>query len=294
MNVTARLQGKVAVITGASQGLGFEIARKYLEAGARLTICAREPAPLHEARRQLAEACGDSRAVVAVEADVSCESDVARVIATTLEQHRQLDILVSNAGVYGPKGRLEDVDWAEWKRAIEINLLGPVLACRAVLPHFKAAGCGKIIQLSGGGATGPLPMISAYAASKAAVIRFVETLAEEVREFHIDVNAIAPGALNTRLLEEIVQAGPERVGKAFFELSVQQKANGGAPLSQGAQLAVFLGSELSDGITGRLISAVWDPWESLAKHRDALSESDIYTLRRIVPKDRGQLWGEES
>ena len=113
---------------------------------------------------------------------------------------------------------------------MRVNLFGSVLCCRAVLPHFRANGYGKIIQLSGGGATSPLPRLSAYAASKAAVVRFAETLAEEVRGTGIDVNAIAPGALNTRLLDEVLEAGPERVGDAFYERALEQRSSGGTPL----------------------------------------------------------------
>src|SRR5437773_10825448 len=125
--------------------------------------------------------------------------------------------------------------------------------CRAILAHFKKNGAGKIIHLSGGAATNPLPRISAYAASKAGIVRFMETLAEEVRAFHIDVNAIAPGALNTRLLDEILIAGAERVGPGFYERSLRQKEQGGTPLERGADLAVYLASEASNGITGKLI-----------------------------------------
>jgi NAD(P)-dependent dehydrogenase (short-subunit alcohol dehydrogenase family) len=135
-------------------------------------------------------------------------------------------------------------------------------------------------------------MLSAYAASKAAVIRFMETLAEETRQHHIDVNAIAPGALNTRLLDEFLAAGPAKIGRTFHERSLRQKEEGGAPLSRGAELAVFLGSALSDGITGKLISAVWDPWKTLPNHLDDLNGTDIYTLRRIGPADRGITWGD--
>ena len=124
-------------------------------------------------------------------------------------------------------------------------------------------------------------------------MRFVETLAEEVREDRIDVNAIAPGALNTRLLDEVLDAGPEKVGKSFYERALKQKQAGGTPLEKGAELAVFLGSPRSNGITGKLISAAWDPWSELPGHLDDLRDSDIYTLRRIVPKDRGKTWGNE-
>jgi NAD(P)-dependent dehydrogenase (short-subunit alcohol dehydrogenase family) len=215
-----------------------------------------------------------------------------RLTAMALASFPQIHILVNNAGVYGPKGPIEDVDWDEWVQAIEINLLGSILTARALLPHFRAHHYGKIIQLSGGGATAPLPFISAYAASKAGIVRFMETLAEEVKPDGIDVNCIAPGALNTRLLDEVLEAGPEKVGRSFYERSVKQKSEGGAPLERGAELAVFLASAQSDGITGKLISAVWDPWEHFSDHLEDLKNSDIYTLRRIVPKDRGMQWSE--
>ena len=160
------------------------------------------------------------------------------------------------------------------------------------VPHMKGLGHGKIIQLSGGGATNPLPFISAYAASKAAIVRYAETLAEEVRDAGIDVNCIAPGALNTRLLDEVLVAGPEKVGKSFYERAMKQKESGGAPLEVGARLATFLASSDSDGITGKLISAVWDPWNTFTAHIAELSDTDVYTLRRIVPADRGMDWGK--
>jgi 3-oxoacyl-[acyl-carrier protein] reductase len=169
--------------------------------------------------------------------------------------------------------------------------MGVVLPCRAVLPDFKKRRQGKIIVVSGGGATKPLPFLSAYAASKAAVVRFAETLAEEVRDFDIAVNAVAPGVLNTRLLDEVLEAGPQRVGQSFYDASVKQKASGGTPIERGAALCAYLASDKSAGITGRLISAVWDPWETLDERRAEIGESDIYTLRRIVPADRGKSWG---
>ena len=142
-------------------------------------------------------------------------------------------------------------------------------------------------------ATNPMPRISAYAVSKAAIVRFAETLAEEVRDSGIDVNAIAPGALNTRMLDEVLEAGPEKVGQAFYERSLKQKESGGVPLDRGAELALFLASEASDGITGKLISAVWDNWEHWPEHLEDLSSSDAYTLRRIVGRDRGFEWGDK-
>lgn len=286
------LAGRAAIITGANQGFGLAVARAYVQAGASVFLCARDARLLEQARAEVADLSGSGQMVAAEVADVSRPNDVERVVAAARGRFGDLHILINNAGVYGPLGPIEEVDWEEWIRAIEINLYGSVLMCRAVLPHFKAQRYGKIVQLSGGGATNPLPRISAYAASKAAVVRFAETLAEEVRAVGIDVNSIAPGALNTRLLDEVLAAGPEKVGPSFYERSVRQKEQGGVELEKGAALAVFLGSAASDGLTGRLLSAVWDLWETLPEHREELAASDVYTLRRIVARDRGFDWGD--
>lgn len=287
------LQDKVALVTGANQGLGLEIARAYLREGARVAICARDAQKLAIARSELASGLDDEQRLLAVPVDVSRMEDCRYVVGETVGRYGRVDVLVNNAGVYGPKGAVEDADWEQWTRAIEINVFGSVLMCREVIPYLKAQGGGKIIQLSGGGATNPLPMLSAYAVSKAAIVRFSETLAEELRDQRVDVNALAPGALNTRLLDEILQAGPERVGRDFFERSVKQKAEGGVPLSVGAELAVFLASKVSDGITGKLISAPWDKWQDWPQHVEALRKSDVYTLRRITGRDRGMTWGDK-
>jgi NAD(P)-dependent dehydrogenase (short-subunit alcohol dehydrogenase family) len=225
-------------------------------------------------------------------ADVANPNDVEALVQVALERFPDLSILVNNAGIYGPKGPIELIEWSAWVRAIEINLMGSVLPCRALIPQFKRIGFGKVIQLSGGGATSPLAGLSSYAASKAAVVRFAETLALELESHRVDVNAIAPGALNTRMLEEVLCAGPTEVGEGFYQRALEQHDSGGTPLELGARLAVWLGSAASDGITGKLLSAVWDPWEDLQAHRGEL-DSDVYTLRRIVPADRGHDWGDK-
>jgi NAD(P)-dependent dehydrogenase (short-subunit alcohol dehydrogenase family) len=289
--MTEILEGRAALITGASQGLGKAIAAAYLRQGASIAICARGATTLDAARADLERFAGPSQGIVARPCDVSKPDQVTALVDEALAAFPHLDILVNSAGVYGPKGTIEDNDWAAWVQAIEINLYGAVLLCRALVPHLKRRGYGKIVQLSGGGATAPLSRLSAYAAAKAAVVRFCETLSLEVAPQRIDVNCIAPGALNTRMLDEILAAGPGAVGEDFYRRSVKQKETGGVPLDTGARLAVFLASPHSDGITGRLVSAAWDPWEDLPNHKSELTGSDIYTLRRIVPADRGKDWG---
>ena len=286
-----KLADRVAVVTGASQGFGYAIASRFVQEGASVLLCARTANDLEGAAEGVRAAAAPGAQVFAERADVSSEADVGRLAEIIKKQFGKLDILVSNAGVYGPKGAVDEVSWSEWSQAISINLLGTVLCCRTFLPLLRQATHGKILLVSGGGATKPLPFLSAYAASKAAVVRFGETLAEELRDAGVDVNSIAPGALNTRLLEEVLSAGPEKVGQSFYEASLRQKESGGTPLERGAELCVYLASSESDGITGKLISAVWDPWQDLTAHGEDLQSTDVYTLRRIVPGERGLPWG---
>ena len=287
------LSGRTAIITGASQGLGREISKRIVAAGANVMLCARNYGLLEETEQELNSLLVENQKIFIKRCDVSNQEEVNSLVNETFEKLCGCQILVNNAGIYGPKGTVENQDWDDWKKAIEINVYGPVLMCRALIPHLKKQKYGKIIQLSGGGATKPLPNFSVYAVSKAAIVRFSETLAEEVRSFGIDVNSIAPGALNTKMLQEVLDSGPEKVGKDFYENALNQKNNGGTPLNLGADLAVFLASSASDGITGKLISALWDKWMDWPKHLNELGISDVYSLRRIVGRDRGFDWGDK-
>jgi NAD(P)-dependent dehydrogenase (short-subunit alcohol dehydrogenase family) len=225
------LEGRNAVITGASQGLGLAIATAFVAAGASVFVCARNAAQLERARASLASIALPGQQVLAAVADVAQPAQVEGLIAAAVASFGQIHVLVNNAGVYGPLGRFEDV------------------ACR-----------------------------------------LTETLALELEADHVDVNAVAPGALATRMTDQLIEAGPDAVGLDFFERMRQIRNDGGTPLERGADLSVYLASAASDGITGRLVSAVWDPWSRLQEHRSELRDSDIYTLRRIVPGDRGKSW----
>jgi NAD(P)-dependent dehydrogenase (short-subunit alcohol dehydrogenase family) len=283
-----KLQNLVTVVTGASQGLGQAIAEEFVQQGAHVAICARDRKLLDAVGERLRIlACPDQR-ILTQAGDVSSREQMSEMFYRIEQGIGLVDVLINNAGVYGPKGPSESVNLDEWTRAVEINLLGTFIPSRLAIAQMKKKGGGKIINLSGGGATNPLPRLSAYAATKAAVVRLTETLAEELKKFSIDVNAIAPGALNTRLLDEVLEAGPELVGTTFYEKALKQRETGGAPLAKGVALCVYLASSASNGITGRLISALWDPWEQLIDFRAELASSDIYTLRRIVPEDRGK------
>ena len=152
----------------------------------------------------------------------------------------------------------------------------------------RDGGRGKIVNLSGGGAASPRPRFSAYAAAKAALVRFSETLADEVRERAIDVNCVAPGLIRSSLTDAVVNAGSDRAGDNEYDAAAHATD---ANLARAVDLCVFLASPASDGITGKLLHARWDPWPSLAEHRADLDGTDLFTLRRIVPRDRRLDWG---
>jgi len=284
------LAGRVALITGSGQGLGAAIAGHFLAQGAAVSLCARSRGDL-EAQHARLSACYPQERIHVRAADVASTAEVDALFDATLATFGRLDILVNNAGVYGPMGAIDTLDWDEWVEALRINLIGTAYCARRAIAIFKPRRYGKIINLSGGGATKPLPGLSAYAAAKAAVVRLTETLALEVKDWGIDVNAVAPGALATRLTDQLVAAGPERVGPALHAQMIKVQADGGTPLHHGAELCGYLASAQSDGLTGRLIAAVWDPWPFDDAVSGELAGSDIYTLRRIEAKDRKKSWG---
>jgi 3-oxoacyl-[acyl-carrier protein] reductase len=282
-----KLEGRTALITGANRGLGEAMATLFVAEGASVFLTARDRQLLEEVggRLQSQKPLPDQK-IVWAGLDVADLEAVKQLPARVEAALGPLTILVNNAGIYGPIGPLDEIDLKEWVEAININLIGLAAVTQAFIPGFKRQRYGKIINLSGGGATAPQPRFSAYASSKAGVVRLTETLAHELAEYKVDVNAIAPGALNTRLLDQVLAAGPEKAGAAFYQRSLKQRDEGGAGLERGAQLAVWLASAASDGISGRLLSAVWDDWANLDQKREKLQASDVFTLRRIVPEDR--------
>ena len=288
-----KLLNKVAIITGANRGLGFEISKHFIQEGANLIICARNSKLLKESVQKLYSYSKNNEKIISLAGDISNQNFSEEIIRKGISTFKNIDILVNNAGIYGPMGKSEDVDWEKWKRSIEINLFGSVLMSRSVLKHFKDNKYGKIIQISGGGATSPLPMISSYAASKAAIVRYMETLSEENNSFGIDINCIAPGAMKTQMLEEVLKNGAQKIGKEFHAKMLKINEEGGTPFEMATSLSVFLASSESDGISGKLISAVWDNWHKFKSNKKLLKEKDIFTLRRIAGRDRSISWADK-
>lgn len=278
------LSGRNTLITGGSQGFGRHIVEAFLAAGANVVFCARTAADVERTRAELAPSLQPGQQLVAVACDIADPASVAALFARAAVLG-PLHAVVSNAGIYGPIGPTEDLSLADWTQAWQVNVTGTLLVCQHAVKAMKPLGAGKIVTISGGGATNPMPRFAAYAATKAAVVRLTETLAEEYRADHIDVNAVAPGALRTRLTQQVLDAGPEKAGKDFFAKNKKWSDEGAVDPKLGAALCVWLASPDSDGVTGKLISAQWDPWKDPAKFR-AAATGDVYTLRRIVPEDR--------
>jgi 3-oxoacyl-[acyl-carrier protein] reductase len=285
------LAGKNVIVTGASRGLGLHIAQKFWDNGANLLITSRSEHVLTGFKKKFAANALPGQEVHIAVADLKMPEAIDTIMNEARRVWKKLYGLINNAAILGPVGPVWENDWAAWQESIRVNMFAPVALCRACIPWMKVSGGGKIINLSGGGATSPRPYFTAYALAKIGMVRFTEILAEEVRGLNIQVNSMAPGALNTDMLREILEAGSKKAGQQEYAQALKQTENGGADLELAADLCLFLALSSSNDITGKLISAVWDHWENIPEHVQDLIDSDIYTLRRIVPKDRNKDWG---
>lgn len=256
------LDGKTAIITGASRGIGLTLARAFLDAGCAVMLAARDPARLRRAEESCARPGGRLSSTVC---DVSDPAQVGALAEATVARFGTVDILINNAAILGPVGAAWETSAERWSEALRVNVLGPYLCCRAVLPIMVAKRRGKIINVAGRGAAAPWPRFSAYGVSKTAVVRFTETLAEEARPHNVQVNVMAPGANDTGMFREAARHEPDMWD------DLPQDASGPS------RLALFLASEASDHITGRFIhvNQNWSEWTP------ADVAGDRFTLRRI-------------
>jgi len=274
------LDGKLAIVTGAGRGIGRALALRLAEEGATVAVWARTAAEVETTAKVIRASGGRAHAYLV---DVADPGAVRAGLHCTESELGPVAVLINNAGIQGAIGPLWENDPDSWWATVKTNLGGMFHCCRMVLPGMVERQQGKIINLSGGGATSPRPNFSAYATSKAAIVRLTETLAEEVKPYNIQVNAVAPGAINTRMLEEILAVGENRVGMAEMAAASYRAQQGGDSLAHVLELVTFLASDASGALTGKLISAVHDPWHEWAGKADELNASPLYTLRRLDP-----------
>jgi NAD(P)-dependent dehydrogenase (short-subunit alcohol dehydrogenase family) len=234
-----KLQGKVAIVTGGGRGIGRAIALTFAREGARTVIAARSVGEIQEVARTIQEL---NQEVLAMLVDISKEMDVARMISQTLNRFETIDILVNNAATNLPKRSVVDLTLKEWEQVLAVNLTGPFLTTKAVLPIMMERRRGKIINISSRGGRLGAAGRSPYRASKAALINFTESVAAEVKDYGIDVNAICPGAVNTRMMEEITVGHKADVSRLMHPDEI-------------AKVALFLASDDSSAISGTAVDA---------------------------------------
>ena len=218
------LENRSAIVTGAGRGIGRAIALAYAREGARLALAARTAAELDEVAGEV-QALGASALVIST--DVADQDQVDRMVSQVVDAYSTVDVLVNNAGIGGPVGALQDNDPGYWSQTLQVNLVGTYLCCRAVLPVMLRQGGGRIINISGSGGATAASHISAYCVSKAAVVRFTECLALELEETGVYVNALGPGGIHTRLVEEMQEEAAASGSDEIYEQSRNVTSGGG-------------------------------------------------------------------
>jgi len=267
------IRGKSVLITGAGRGIGKRLALGLAAQGARVGLLARSQAEIDLAKLEIEQANGTA---MRLRADVRNVDDLAHEVERMRAAFGGLDVLIAAAGVQGPVGPFLTAKPKAWNETVEINLIGVANACRVALPPMIEKRSGKIILISGGGSSYARPNFTAYGASKTAVVRFGETLAEEVRDHNVQVNIMAPGAAYSHMTDEILHAGEDRAGPKEIEDAERVRITGGVPAEKQIALAKFLASESSNHISGKLLH-VNDDWK---KYEVESMRPDLFTLRR--------------
>jgi NAD(P)-dependent dehydrogenase (short-subunit alcohol dehydrogenase family) len=265
------LAGQSILVTGGSLGIGKAVSEELARRGAHVTVVARGEAALNATVRNLP---GTGHAAVIL--DVS-DAQAWSAAAAEIDAQGPLRGVVCCAGILGPVGRFDEIDPRAFMDTLSVNLLGTLLALRFAVPRLEQTG-GRAVALSGGGATGPMPRYDGYASSKAAVVRLVENVAQTTS---VEINCLAPGFVATRMHDVTLAAGPDKAGTDYFSKTQRQLDEGGFPATEAAELAALLLGDEASGITGRLISAQWDPWREREFRSRLRDDNDLGRVRRI-------------
>lgn len=280
MPETQEFKNKTIIVVGGGRGIGRAIAVGCAAQGANVVGAARSENELAETKRLIESAGGKCEVV---RCDITREADVLALFDHAESMYSSIDGMVCAAGIYGAIGKFEDISMDEWLKAIDINLVGTARCVHRVIQTMKKQRRGKIVLFSGGGQAA-MPRFSSYVTSKGAIWRLIETLGAEFASYGVFLNGIAPGVVNTGFLEDLLKAGPDKVGEAFYNVSVEQKTKGMNSPQKAVDLTLFLLSERCTGLHGRVLSAQYDPWLNISDF-EKLSQSDVYQYRRVVYPD---------
>lgn len=276
----------LVLITGATRGLGRLVAEKFWRDGNDLVLIARDTTCLKKVGEELLSSMQGNQQVHFFPADLADINRIPPLIEKIKNTAGNPDLVINNAAIQGPIGPVQINDWQEWQSCLNVCLLAPVLICRGFIPAMIEKSYGRIVNISGGGATAPRANFSSYATAKCGLVRFSETLAQEVGPYGITVNCVAPGAMKSRLTEKILDAGLEYAGSSEIESAQHINKENPHAEKRAADLVHFLTTDSCHQINGKLISAIWDPWEKLPDIAQDIRSNDVYTLRRILPKER--------
>lgn len=276
----------LVVITGSTRGLGRLIADKFWKAGDDLVLIARQESCLKKVAEELIITSQPTQKIYYYAVDLADLSNISSLVNDIASSAGNPNIVINNAAIQGPIGPLHTNNWQEWQDCLNVCLLAPVQICQRFLPAMIKNHFGRIINISGGGATAPRPNFSSYATAKCGLIRFSETLAHEVGSCGITVNCVAPGIMTSYLTKSIIRAGEQNAGSAEFNTALHLIHKNPHTEERAADLVYLLTTEACTQINGKLISAVWDPWEKLPEIAQVLKDNDVYTLRRIIPRER--------
>jgi len=278
------LKNKVAVISGGSRGIGRAIAERFAQEGCNLMLASRTKQELEKTADSIKKQFSVNVSIY--QTDIGNENQVISMVHNTMDVFGRIDILINNAAVIGPMGEISSIDGQQFIDTLKNNIGGTVFCTKAVIPHMKLHKQGCIINLSGGGGLYPLPYYDAYGASKAAIVRLTENFALELEKYNINVTAISPGAVNTSMFDEQLKASKDSIGEDNWNVLQKRLNSGGDSIKKAPELALFIASENRKELSGRVISAIWDDWENISNQKGKIIDTDIFQMRRIVPKDR--------
>lgn len=263
----------VALVTGGGRGLGRAFATALARSAAHVAVAARSSNQLADTVHFIRS---EGNEALAIPADVTKELSVESMVKKVEQQLGPIDLLVNSAGVGPPFGPTWEIDPENWWRTMEVNLKGPLLCCNAVMRGMVERGCGRIINVASGAGTVSIPYMSAYVTSKAALIRFTEVLADEVRSHGISVFAIQPGTVRTAMAEELMRSKEGQRWLPWFKKIFDEGRDDS--FDAGADLVLYLASGQADSLSGRYFEASGRA-EEVVRHADEIQAQDLHVLR---------------